>query len=174
MTRRTNIDDRQSFVVEQNHLVRTVAMRDGRTYSHRCSLESYTAVAHYIEEHAAEGVTTTMLWQSLHDVPCTQASVALAFLKERGCLEARYRRLFPTSDVFVEDALIEFHALAELPPDLVREAEAEQREGNWSEATALWRKAAAECIADDVQARYLKMADWCDEMRAICEEGQTR
>jgi hypothetical protein len=32
MTRESNIDERQTFVVDQNHLVRTVAMRDGRTY----------------------------------------------------------------------------------------------------------------------------------------------
>ena len=124
MTRRSDIDKRQTFHVEQGHLVRTVAMRDGRAYSHRCSLESYTAVARFIEERAAEGITTTVLWDSLEDVPCTQASVALGFLKERGCLEARFRRLFPTSHVFFEDALMEFHALAEEPPD------ADKRESN--------------------------------------------
>ena len=57
-----------------------------------------------------------MVWESLAGVPCTQASVALAFLKERGCLEVHYRRLFPTSNVFFEDAMIEFLALAEEPP----------------------------------------------------------
>ena len=116
MARRSNLDDRQSFQVEQGHLVRTVAKRDGRTYCHRCSLESYTAVVHFVDEHADQGITTTTLWEHLADVPCTQASVALAFLKERGCLEARFRRLFPTSDVFFEDALLEFHALAAEPP----------------------------------------------------------
>ena len=111
MVRRPSIDQRSAFTVELGHLVRTVTKPDGGTYSHRCSLDTYTEVAHFIEEHAAEGVTTTMLWEQLPDVPCTQASVALAFMKERGCLDVCHRRLFPSSDIFFEDAMLEFHAL---------------------------------------------------------------
>jgi hypothetical protein len=111
MTRRPSINERQTFTVELGHLVRTVTRRDGGTYSHRCSLKSYKAVAHFIDENGAAGVTTGMLWEAVPDVPCTQASVAVAYMKERGCLEARYRRLFPTSAFFVEDALLEYHAL---------------------------------------------------------------
>jgi hypothetical protein len=51
------------------------------------------------------------LWDGLPDVPCTQAAVALAFLKERGCIDVRRKRSYPASAILVEDALIEFHAL---------------------------------------------------------------
>jgi hypothetical protein len=53
-----------------------------------------------------------MLWESLEDVACTQATVALEFLKERGCVEVERRRCFPASNCFFEDALGEWHALA--------------------------------------------------------------
>jgi hypothetical protein len=167
------IGDRQTFHVERGELVRWVALRDGRTYSHRCSLVSYEAVAHYIDERAAEGVTTAMLWEALPDVPCTQASVAAAFMKERGCLDVRGRRMFPESKSFFEDALIEFHALAAEPPDAARRAEAAQRQGDWSEAAAQWRDAAEGCGVDIARARYIQLAAWCDDMRQIVGEGGT-
>ena len=113
MTRRPPIEGRQAFTVELGYLVRTVTRRAGGTYCHRCSLETYKAVAYFIEENARAGVTSGMLWQELRDVPCTQASVAVAFLKERGCLDVRHRRVFPASSFFVEDALLEFYALGE-------------------------------------------------------------
>ncbi len=111
MTERTSIYDRQTFAVEDRHLVRTVVRRDGSSYEHRCSLDAYKAVVHYLDEHAEAGVTTGELWDGLPDVPCTQAAVALAFLKERGCVDVRRRRCYPASTVLVEDAMIEFHAL---------------------------------------------------------------
>jgi hypothetical protein len=135
MTRRPAIHERQVFSVELAHLVRTVVTRNGQTYHHRCSLASYDEVIRHIEEHA--GVTTPMLWEALPDVPCTQASVAVAFLKERGCLIMRNRHLFPSSSFFYEDALTEFHALAEELADLVKDAQAAQRDGNWNQAAAL-------------------------------------
>lgn len=107
---RTPVFDRQEFAVERGWLVRTVQGPRG-TYQHRCSLEAYQAVAWFVEDHADEGVTTGMLWQGLPDVPSTQASVAMAFLKERGCLAVRGRRCYPTSRAFFEDAMVEFHAL---------------------------------------------------------------
>ena len=110
MAQRT-IDHRQTFALEDGCLVRTVVKPDGSSYQHRCSLDSYRAVAHYIDEHATDGVTTNSLWDCLPDIPCTQAAIALAFLKERGCVTVRHRRCYPASNFFVEDALIEFHAL---------------------------------------------------------------
>jgi hypothetical protein len=173
MTRRSNIDERQWFEVEHGQLVRTVSTLNERWYSHRCTLESYTEVAYFVEEHAAEGVTTTMLWESLHEVPCTHASVAIAFLKERGCVEVRGRRMFPTSDSFFEDAMVEIHALAEEPPDAVRRAKAAQRQGDWPKASTFWRAAADTCRAEMDRARYLQFAAWCDDMREIVgERGQ--
>ena len=110
MARRT-IDHRQTFALEDGWLVRTVVKPDGSSYQHRCSLDSFRAVAHYIDEHATDGVTTNRLWDGLPDIPCTQAAIALAFLKERGCVAIRHRRCYPASNFLIEDALTEFHAL---------------------------------------------------------------
>jgi hypothetical protein len=93
-------------------LYRTAELPDGRSYRHTCTLESFADVARFIEEHRAEGVTTTDLWDQLDDTPCTQATVALEFLKERGCVDVERRRCFPMSDCFFEDALCEWHSLA--------------------------------------------------------------
>jgi len=110
MARRT-IDHRQTFGLEDDWLIRTVVKPDCSSYQHRCSLDSYQAVAHYIDEYATDGVTTNGLWDGLPDVPCTQAAIALAFLKERGCVTVRHRRCYPASSSLIEDALLEFHAL---------------------------------------------------------------
>ena len=110
MARRT-IDHRQTFAREDGWLVRTFVKPDGSSYQHRCSLDSFRDVARHIDEHATEGVTTNRLWDSLPDVPCTPAAIALAFLKDRGCVTVRHRRCYPASNFLIEDALLEFHAL---------------------------------------------------------------
>jgi hypothetical protein len=99
------------FRIVRDVMVRTAMLSDGRSYQHTCTLESFADVARFIEEHRAEGVTTTDLWGQLDDTPCTQATVALEFLKERGCVDVERRRCFPTSGCFFEDALCEWHAL---------------------------------------------------------------
>ena len=101
----------KTFRVSAGHLVGTVEFKDGRSYTQRCSLEAYKDVAWANEEHANEGVTTATLWEALPDVPCTQISVALDFLKERGCVRTEFRRSFPASGCLFEDALVEYHAL---------------------------------------------------------------
>lgn len=111
MRRRRSAEHRQTFAVEDGYLVRTAVRRDGSTYQHRCGLEAYQAVLHFLDERAEAGVTTNELWDGLPDVPCTQAAIALAFLKERGCVEVRRRRCYPASDILFEDAMVEFHAL---------------------------------------------------------------
>jgi hypothetical protein len=83
-------------------LYRTVELPNERSYRHTCTLESFADVAHYIDEHATDGVTTTILWDVLEDVPCTQATVALEFLKDRGCVDVERRRCFPTPDDLAE------------------------------------------------------------------------
>jgi len=113
MRTRKPVDDRQEFIVQRGRLVRTVHTTRGGTYRHRCSLDAFQAVCRFIEEHAAEGVTCEMIWHGVPEVPCTPAAVAVAFLKERGCLVVEHRRCYPTSQVFFEDALVEFHALTE-------------------------------------------------------------
>jgi hypothetical protein len=97
--------------VERGKLVRHVELRDGRTYTHRCDLAALKEVCRYVEEHAKDGVTTGELWDALPDQPATQLSVALEFLKERGCVVTRGRRNHPASGFLYEDAMIEFHAL---------------------------------------------------------------
>ena len=108
---RRPVHERQAFTFELGHLVRTVQRLSGGEYTHRCSVESYRAVARFIEENAGRGVTSTMLWEAEPGIPCTQASVALAFLKERGCVVVRPRRVFPASNFLFEDALVELYAL---------------------------------------------------------------
>ena len=112
MTRTRRADRRYEFRIVDGVLYRTAMLTDGRSYRHTCTFESFADLARFIEEHAAEGVTTTDLWDQLDDTPCTQATVALEFLKERGCVDVERRRCFPTSDCFFEDALCEWHALA--------------------------------------------------------------
>ncbi len=55
---RGTIDHRQTFALEDGWLVRTVVKPDDSSYQHRCSLDSFRAVAHYVDEHATDGVTT--------------------------------------------------------------------------------------------------------------------
>ena len=77
-------------------LARTVRLQHGRTYQHTCTLESFADVARFVEEHGQGGVTTGMLWKRL-DVPCTQATVALEFLKDCGCRIARVTVISPVA-----------------------------------------------------------------------------
>jgi hypothetical protein len=110
---RTRRAERQcEFRIVDGFLYRTVELPDGRSYRHTCTLESFADVVRFIEEHGAEGITTTRLWDVLDDVPCTQATVALEFLKDRGLVDIERRRCFPTSECFLEHALCEWHALA--------------------------------------------------------------
>ena len=53
---RTNLRDRDiTFRHEDGCLVRTVRSVDGRTYTHRCSLEAFERVAWVLEETPADG-----------------------------------------------------------------------------------------------------------------------
>ena len=115
MRRRYRDEDRDvRFEVVDGHLVRTVVLPDGRGYVHRCTRETFEAVAHAIDERGDEGVTLDPLAEAL-DAPSTQANVALEFLKERGCVVTRGRRNYPASNVLFEDAMTEFCYLRDLP-----------------------------------------------------------
>src|SRR5262245_17472366 len=83
MTRMRRAERKYEFRIVDGVLYRTVELLEGRSYRHTCTLESFADVARYVDEHAAEGVTTTRLWDALEVVPCTQATVALEFLKDR-------------------------------------------------------------------------------------------
>jgi len=111
MKRGQSIDDRQSFRFAFEYLYRKVKPRNGDSYEHSCFAKHYQNVAHCIEQYADQGITTNMLWDILHDIPCTQVSVAIAFMKERDCLAVRRRRMFPASNFFWEDAMLELTAL---------------------------------------------------------------
>jgi hypothetical protein len=103
------------FAVVDGLLERTVRFpAEGRGYTHRCRREVFETVAYRIEEHADEGITLDPLAKG-EDLPLTQVSVALDFMKERGCVVTRRRRTFPASDALFEDAMTEFMYLAEAP-----------------------------------------------------------
>jgi len=101
-----------TFSVEDAHLVRSAQPRRGKPYVHRCPYEAYTDVGWAIEKAGASGFTLEDLVATTQ-LPHTQVAVALAFLKERGCVETRYRRTYAAADYVYEDALIEYHALRE-------------------------------------------------------------
>jgi len=114
-----------TFDVVDDHLEMKVTFPDasdirgrGRDYIHRCTRDVFREVAFTIEEQAAApgscGTTLEELVAAM-DAPFTQVNVALAFMKDRGCVEVRRRRTYPASDAVYEDAMIEFMYLAESP-----------------------------------------------------------
>jgi hypothetical protein len=113
---RTKLKDRSvRFTFQDGCLVRVVVGGD-RTYTHRCSKEAFETVAHAINDTPAEGRGTTLTFIARHeDVAYTQVNVALEFLKERGIVDVRHRRSYPATTCPYEDAMVEFHALAEEP-----------------------------------------------------------
>lgn len=97
------------FVVLDRALEMRVVPRRGRPYTHRCSRAVYEEVARDIEA-APRGVTIEEVRDRL-ELPHTQVAVALAFMKERGCVEVRRRRSHPASRATFEDAMVEYLAL---------------------------------------------------------------
>ncbi len=57
MTRARRADRRCEFRIVDGVLHRTVERRDGRSYRHMCTLESFADVARFIEEHGTEEVS---------------------------------------------------------------------------------------------------------------------
>ena len=72
---------------------------------------------HAVEELGEQGFTLESLLQyernADRDVTFTNVAVALAFLRERGILDVRYRRNYAATQCAHLDAMTEFHALAE-------------------------------------------------------------
>lgn len=79
----------KTFEIVRGELVSTVVPRRGKPYVQRCDRETFEEVVRTIEERGEDGITTNELWEALPDVPCSRVSVALDFLKERGCLSRR-------------------------------------------------------------------------------------
>lgn len=113
----------EAFSVEQEQLVRRVVPRHGTPYEHRCTSETFQEVAHRIDELGGTAFVLTDLnprnprnSRTGETLAWTQVAVALAFLKERGCVRPVHGRKHEaaSSDVFL-DAMTEFHALRESP-----------------------------------------------------------
>ena len=115
----------ERFEVLDGHLVRRVVPRRGKPYEHRCPLAVYRELAWAALDLAADGFTVETLTEQVRNRPrdqrddrepwssYTNAAVTIAFWKERGIIETRRRRNYVDDGFFFEDAMIEFHALAE-------------------------------------------------------------
>jgi len=103
----------ETFTIVDAVLVHRVVPKRGTPYQHTCDQTAYEAVAHAIDEMNGRGFTLDDL-HTATDLPWTQNAVALAFLKERGCIvpSVRKRHVGATRDVHC-DAMIEWHALRE-------------------------------------------------------------
>jgi len=103
----------ESFVVLDDHLIRRVVPARGQPYEHRCPREAFERVAHAADE-LADGFTLATL--ATHEgLPWTQVAVALAFLKDRGIIDTRYRKNHAATGGVHLDAMTEYFALAECP-----------------------------------------------------------
>lgn len=106
----------QSFRIEDGLLIRTVTPRSGQTYEHSCTEQVYQEMAHAIDALDGAAFTGDSIRVQI-DAPFTQVAVAVAFMRERGCLAPeRRRRSSAASDLVFEDAMIEWHALREGAP----------------------------------------------------------
>ncbi|MGB7549651.1 MAG: hypothetical protein WBM14_18095 [Terracidiphilus sp.] len=106
------------FMHKDGCLVRIVTAHagGGRTYPYRCTKDIFETVAWAMAETPREGPgATPMQIARRENLPFTQVTVALEFLKERGIVEVRQRRCYPATSSAYLDAMVEWHALAEEP-----------------------------------------------------------
>ena len=109
----------ETFTVTEDVLTRSVTPAPGRgdPYQHTCDLEVYEAVAHAIDELDGASFTYEEIRQRIN-APFTQVSVAIAFLKERGCIvPAQRRRSVAATDHIHLDAMTEWQARREKPEE---------------------------------------------------------
>ncbi|GIK15669.1 MAG: hypothetical protein BroJett003_24200 [Planctomycetota bacterium] len=106
----------ETFEVLDGHLIRKVLPARGQPYEHRCPRAAFEQIAHAAEELGGSGFTLEDLVAyergAGRDVTFTNVAVALAFLRERSILDARYRRNYAVTRSVHLDAMTEFHALA--------------------------------------------------------------
>ncbi len=108
----------ETFAVEHDHLVRRVTPARGDSYEHRCERAIFEGVAWAVEEATGPFVLEDLRRAAGDSVPWTQVAVAFAFLKDRGCVEPVTGRKSQGAEGFTyEDAMIEWHALAEKGAD---------------------------------------------------------
>lgn len=106
----------ETFSIPFEMLVRRVVPRKGAIYEHTCTKQVFDEVAFAIEELDG-GTFTGEEIRAKIDAPFTQVMVAMAFLKERGCIVPVHgRRHQAASDFVYEDAMIEWHGLREGSP----------------------------------------------------------
>ncbi len=107
------VDERdETFTIKDRALVRRVVPREGQPYEHRCPQEAFEAIAAAVEETAGGFVLEDL--RRATQLPWTQVAVAIAFLKERGCVVPTHGRKHAAASTGVyEDALTEYHALHE-------------------------------------------------------------
>ncbi|MDI9382277.1 MAG: hypothetical protein QM845_15610 [Verrucomicrobiota bacterium] len=103
----------ETFEVLDGHLIRKVVPARGEPYEHRCPVAALDRVAQAIDELGDEPFTLETIFCQ-EDIPWTQIAVAVAFLKERGIVDTRYRRNYAATTTGVHlDAMTEYFALAE-------------------------------------------------------------
>lgn len=109
----------ETFEVDRaGFLVRKVTPRPpGKAYEHRCSLASYEHVANEIDELGEAGFLGEDI-VARTGLPFTQVMVALAFMRERGCIVTENKRNYPPAGQVGgvhADAMLEYWALREKP-----------------------------------------------------------
>ncbi len=116
----------ETFTVDgpSGALLRRVIPKRGTPYEHACTKQVYDDVAYAIEQMGNASFTMEDIrtkaggGDEANMPPWSQVAVAIAFLKERGCIvPARNRKHVAASDFVYEDALIEYHALREKGPE---------------------------------------------------------
>lgn len=116
----------ETFIVDATSgaLLRRVVPRRGVPYEHACTKEVLEDVAGAIDCLEHTGFTVETIVATIgggipaRTPPWTQVAVAVAFLKERGCIvpDRQRRHVAAGGDVYL-DAMTEYHALREKGPD---------------------------------------------------------
>ncbi len=102
------------FDVDRSGLfARHVVPSSGKPYQHKCSREVLATVCHYVQARYRGGFSTTEMWQDL-DVPATQASTALAFLKEHSLVTVVGRRNYPAGGAIFEHSMTDYYYLVHI------------------------------------------------------------
>jgi len=116
----------ETFIVDgpSGALLRRVVPKRGKPYEHACTKAVYEDVAGAIDCLELGGFTLESVIATIgggiaaRTPPCTQVAVAIAFMKERGCIvPARGRKHVAATDDVYLDAMIEYHALREKKPE---------------------------------------------------------
>jgi len=110
----------ESFIVDRSTgvLVRRVEPRRGRPYEHTCTESVLAEVTRTIDCLGGTAFTVESIIETMSGglparrPPFTQVAVAVAFLKERGCVvPTRQRKHVAATDDIYLDAKIEYYAL---------------------------------------------------------------